>query len=129
MDFLVPLGALPCSPAPLALGKAIIKRENLAITNLLSLIAAPRRRKTSEAPLPVHRPSFQVSISNTPMGLRWGLSRKGPEQHENNSCRHPIRRRGGAEMVDASGCSASRPGTGPHDLGPRALGLQTFKPR
>ena len=89
MDFLVPLGALPCSPAPLALDKAIIKRENLAITNLLSLIAAPRRRKTSEAPLPVHRPSFQVSISNTPMGLRWGLSRKGPEKHENNSCRHP----------------------------------------
>lgn len=123
MDFLVPLGALSCSPAPLALVKAIIKRENLAITNLLSLIAAPRR-KTSEAPPPVHRPSFQVS--NTPMGLRWGLSRKGPEQHENNSCRHPIRWRGGAEMVDASGCSASRPGAGPHDLGPRALGLQTF---
>lgn len=125
MDFLVPLGALPCSPARLALGKGIIKRENLAITNLLSLIATPRRRKTSESPPSVHRQSFQVSISNTPMGLRWGLSRKGLEQHENNGCRHPS---GGAEAPrwwTLQGARQADRGPAPMTL---ALGLSVCKP-
>lgn len=29
-------------------------------------------------------------------------------------------------MVDTAGCAACRPGTAPHDLGPRAFGLRNY---
>lgn len=59
------------------------------------------------------------------MGLRWGLSRKGLEQHENNSCRHPS---GGAEAPrwwSLQGARQADRGPAPMTL---ALGPSVCKP-